>query len=1046
MGGIILVPLNKRSLLPAIPVLAALAILCALSSLAVASPEWSETAVVTDSFDQANPAVSGSIVVWQDYRNKQVVPPNTGTGCPGAQNCTAADIYERDLAGGPEQRLTSTYNALDPDISGNNVVWRNWDTGKIVVHNLTTGDEQDTSTAAAQMVSPSISGNIVVWTDYRNSTDYGDIYMRDLTQPADAPVSVADPSPAIPYPTKDKRNPDIDGSIVAWEDMRNAYQDSSGWWHNPDIYMKNLTTGVEQAVCTDASDQYNPVVAGHRIYWQDFRNGNWDVYMKDIDTGVETRVTNNAAGQSWPGASGDFAVWKDTRDGGEATYFRNMVAGLDERISAPNPASAQKMPAISGGRVVWMDKRAGNWDIYAAQDTVAPQIGAVAPSGLIVGNSPTVSAAYSDGGAGVDRSSVAVSLDGAPLAGCTVTDSGVSCPAGSVPDGHHSISVNLKDLSGNVAPASGSNFDVDTAAPSIAGLSPAGTGNSGTVTLGADYSDLVSGVNAGSASISLDGGAIPGCSASATHISCTAAVADGPHAFTVSVADNAGNGGSAAGAFTVDTVAPVIGGVAPNGWLASTSTVISAPYSDTGTGVDTESVSVSLDGAAVSGCTVAAGSVSCPVSGLSQGAHSAGISLRDVAGNPAAGSASFNMDSQAPLVGPIAAVVAPGTVDAAIDADLSDPLPGSGVNAATVQVILDGSAYTGCLVTASHVSCSLTGLAMGPHTITINASDNLGNAGTASKIFAVADSVAPVITAPAPVGTITTDSSPISAAYSDDFPSSGIDTGSVLLQLDDSPLAGCAASTTSVSCHTVGLAEGSHQVSLSLSDYAGNSTSQAWSFTVQAGPIARGFSPAAGAIVNNPLAPVSAAWVRNGADIDAASVSVYIDGVLKASPAITLTGGAATGGFSFLPEWGTRFADGAHSVRVVVSDVNKRVTDQTWSFTVTSPSLSLSTVGVYWSSYANYVNRNLSVRDRLMDPGTGACQAAKIELGTASNGVMLLDPLPFDVGNISSGASADYIFTYLIPAGVTRFRAVSYASCQDDGGNTYWMPGPPPVF
>ncbi|MHB8858989.1 MAG: hypothetical protein ACYC6Z_05845 [Thermoleophilia bacterium] len=759
-------PFNKRSLLLAFSVFATMAIFHALSSLAAASSEWSETAVVADSFDQVNPSISGGIVVWQDYRNKQIVPPNSGTGCPTAQNCTAADIYMRDLAGGPEQRLTATYNALDPDISGSNAVWRNWDTGKIVVHNLTTGGEQDTSVAAAQMVTPSISGNIVVWGDYRNSTDYGDIYMRDLSQPADAPVSLADPSPAIPYPTKDKRNPDIDGNIVAWEDMRNATQDGSGWWHNPDIYMKDLSTGVEQAVCTNTSDQYNPVVAGHRIYWQDFRNGNWDVYMKDIDTGVETRVTNNAAYQSWPGASGDFAVWKDARDGGEATYFRNMVAGIEERISAPGSSSAQKTPVISGARIAWMDKRAGNWDIYAAQDTVAPHAGAVAPSGLIAGTATTISATYSDGGTGVDRSTVTVSLDGSPLAGCTVTVTGVTCAAAGIADGHHSVSVNLKDLSGNAAVAGASNFDVDTTAPSITGFSPAGTGNSGTVTLSADYSDQVSGINA----------------------------------------------------------------------------------------------------------------------------------------------------------------------------------------------------------------------------------------------------------------------------------------GSVALKLDGSPQAGCTVTASSLSCPAGGLPEGSHLASLSVSDNAGNTATQDWSFTVQGGPIASGFSPAVGAVVNNPAAPVSAAWTRNGADIDAASVSVYIDGALKASPAITLTSGADSGGFSFLPEWGARFADGVHSVRLVVSDVNKKVTDQTWSFAVTSPTLSLSTIGVYWSSYANYVNHDLSVRYRLMDPGTGRCQGARIDLGTASNGAMLLDALPYPVGNISSGASVDYIFTYLIPAGVTQFRTVSYASCQDDGGNTYWLPGPPPVF
>ena len=95
---------------------------------------------------------------------------------------------------------------------------------------------------------------------------------------------------------KDKRNPDIDGNIVVWEDMRNAFQDAQGWWHNPDIYMKNLSTGVEQA----GLHRYSATstirsVSGNRVFWQDYRNGNWDIYMKDLSTGAETRLTTNTS-------------------------------------------------------------------------------------------------------------------------------------------------------------------------------------------------------------------------------------------------------------------------------------------------------------------------------------------------------------------------------------------------------------------------------------------------------------------------------------------------------------------------------------------------------------------------------------------------------------------------------------------------------------------------------------------------------------------------------------------------------------------------------
>ncbi|RJQ44220.1 MAG: hypothetical protein C4534_06575, partial [Gaiellales bacterium] len=336
------------------------------------------------------------------------------------------------VSGGAVSAVTITPNAMDPDMDGNLVAWRNWANGKIVVRNLSTGVQQHTSSQASdpnnfkQMTTPAVSGNIIVWTDYRASSDYGDIYMRDLGQPAEAPVSLASTDTSIPVTKKDKRNPDIDGNIVVWEDMRNAYQDANGWWHNPDIYMKNLTTGVEQAVTTDMGDQYYPVVAGNRVFWSDYRNGNWDIYMYDIATGSETRLTNSSYDQSWVDVEGDLVTWKETRSGVEDIYFGRISTGGAQALTAD--AAAQKLPAIDGGRIVWMDNRNGNWDIFAAADVAAPVISSLSPGGTIASTSSTLSASYADGGLGVNAGTAAVTLNGSPVGGCSATAAGVSCP------------------------------------------------------------------------------------------------------------------------------------------------------------------------------------------------------------------------------------------------------------------------------------------------------------------------------------------------------------------------------------------------------------------------------------------------------------------------------------------------------------------------------------------------------------------------------------------------------------------------------------------
>lgn len=611
--------------------------------LAAASGDFTETSVVNNAYDQINPAISGNRVVWQDYRNKT-------SGCPAAQNCLSADVYEKDLVSGDEQRLTTTTNGLDPDISGSQVVWRNWTTGKIMVHDLTSGNQNTASSATGtvQEVSPAISGNIVVWIDYRVSASYGEVYMRDLSQPADQVVAAG--NPALQIPQRDKRNPDIDGNIVAWEDWRNASQDAQGWWHNPDIYAKDLFTETEYAVCTNASDQYSPVVSGTRVFWQDYRNGNWDIYMKDLATGVETRLTTNRSDQSWPSASGDYVVWKDQRNGDEDVFIKRISTGIEWQVSSDptsNPSAAQKMPVISGNNIAWTDKRSGNWDIYSAKDTVAPQVGSIIPSGLIKVAPTTISAAFTDSGMGVDQASVEVYLDGGVLPGCTTSDTSVSCTVTGLTEGTHATIVTVSDLAGNPATGSAS-FTIDTVAPQIGNLQPDGWVKSASPVVSADLSDIGSGINTATASVALDGAPLSGCTITSSSVSCPVlGLAEGDHTFSVSATDLAGNQASAPGSFTVDSQAPVVTSVQPSGLIESQPSAVTISFSDPApsSGINTAAVSVYLDGATLSGCTVGATGASCAVYGLGFGVHTISGQVPDNAGNSAPASGSFTIST-----------------------------------------------------------------------------------------------------------------------------------------------------------------------------------------------------------------------------------------------------------------------------------------------------------------------------------------------------------------------------------------------------------------
>lgn len=822
-------------------------------ALSLADPAYFETPVVTDPADQVHPAISGDSVVWQDFRN-------TTFSCPKASNCRAGDIYHKDLATGVEQRLTTAATAMEPDVEGDTVVWRNWMNGKVVAHDLLTGSQQYTSTLAndpnnyAQMTTPAVSGDVVVWTDYRTSYEYGNIYMRDLTKTADVPVVLASTDPTIPAVKKDKMNPDIDGNIVVWEDMRNAYQDAYGWWHNHDIYMKDLSTGIVSPVCTDAEEQYNPVVSGGKIYWDDYRNGDFDIYMYDIAAGTETRVTSDGSDQAWPSADGAALVWKDVRNGNEDVFFGDVSSSVEKAITAD--AAAQKMPKIDGGRIIWLDDRNGNWDIFMAEpDTEAPVINGASPDGVVGMAGVTISASYGDSGTGVDTATVVVTLDGSPLS-CTVTPTGASCPAGGLSDGDHGYTVDLSDLAGNAATRHNGAFTVDTGPPVIDSFTAAAPPDSGIVN-------------------------------------------------------------------------------------------INATYHDDGIGVDASSVQVSIDGTPVSGCSVSAAVLSCVASGQPYGNHA-------------------------------------------------------------VQLSVD---------------------------------DNLGKNKTASTSFAVTDTVAPQISATAPVGTLYTGAATITASFSDNAPGSGIDTASIGVTLDGSPVSGCSAGDAGVSCSVGSLANGPHSVVVEVSDLAGNSASSDWSFSVDVqGPQITELSPPAGGTVQNPKAAVSAR-VTDSSIVDPDSIRFYFEGV-DVTGEMVRTGAGDTYDVSYFP---SDLADGVtYTAKVAATDLDGNANEQTWSFTSVSPQLQLDLVGVYWESYNAYLQRLLTVDYLMASIGTGACNNGKVNHATATSGVIALGPLPVELGSIASGSEAPYSFLYMVPHGVANFRATTYASCAGDSGHTYLFPQLPP--
>ena len=280
----------------------------------------------------------------------------------------------------------------------------------------------------------------------------------------------------------------------------------------------------------------------------------------------------------------------------------------------------------------------------------------------------------------------------------------------------------------------------DTAAPVISNLQPGGYIASTSPVISASYSDAdpSSGINAASATVSLNGAPPIACSALSGTVSCPVnGLTDGSYSYTISLADNAGNTGTATGSFFVDTAAPQVSGISPAGNINTTSPVISASYSDSGSGINSSTARVSLDGTTLSGCTATSASISCPTAGLAQGSHAVNVSVTDNAGNTASATGTFFADTAAPVISTIQPSGSGNGASLTISASYQDPSPTSGISPATASVKLDGATLNGCTASATGVSCPATGLIPGSHSVTVQVSDLAGNTATASGTFNV---------------------------------------------------------------------------------------------------------------------------------------------------------------------------------------------------------------------------------------------------------------------------------------------------------------------
>ena len=255
-----------------------------------------EFAICTDASTQREPAISGHIVVWRDYRNFG----STGT-----------DIYGADISDPNEPNefaiCTAVYGQMDPAVDGNIVVWDDYRNSRhdIYGYDLSTETEFPIGIEGSDQQQPAVSGNIVVWRDNRGD-DY-DIYGADITNQSEPNEFV------ICDANGDQKRPVISGDIVVWEDNRDA---------NLAIYGYDLSTDVEFFIVS--GEIANCDVSGNIVVWQDKRNGEWDIYGYNVSTATEFVVSTADGMQIQPVVSDGTIAWRDYRSLANDLYWLRL--------------------------------------------------------------------------------------------------------------------------------------------------------------------------------------------------------------------------------------------------------------------------------------------------------------------------------------------------------------------------------------------------------------------------------------------------------------------------------------------------------------------------------------------------------------------------------------------------------------------------------------------------------------------------------------------------------------------------------------------------
>jgi Glucodextranase, domain B len=424
-------------------------------------------------------------------------------------------------------------------------------------------------------------------------------------------------------------------------------------------------------------------------------------------------------------------------------------------------------------------------------DTTPPVLTITSPSQPLISDpQPPIAVAYSDSGSGVDTGTLAVTLDGAVLGGCTVGPSAATCSSPILAPGAHLLAAALRDRAGNAASASLA-FEV-SALPLIAITSPADGSffRSASIQVTGTLGGPVASVTVNGQAATLGPGSF----------TANLTLAPGANPLVAVATDAAGNQGSATIAVTLDTQPPVLTLTTP----APGSVTNQPQVTVAGTVTDDFGVA-SLT---VAGQPVAVGGGSFTLAlPVAEGANTIEVDATDLAGNVGTATVTVTRFSVPEIV-----ITEPPDLSFVTGTTLA--VGGTVTDAVSVSV-------NGVAAAVSGTSFSATGVPLveGGNTVTATATDGAGHVGTAT-INVVRDLTPPHVAIYTPAaGSTIADSTVTVSGLVNDIVAGTVNAGEVRVSVN-----GLAATVANRSFVVLGvpLVPGDNVLTASAVDASGN--------------------------------------------------------------------------------------------------------------------------------------------------------------------------------------------------------------------------------